>query len=121
MIRLSDFITVTSTMQFFFRTSDFAPDINITEAALDLFFISETAVGLGEVEENNYVVYPNPVYNYLFVEGLVDESEYEVFNTTGQLVLKGQLGTQSYIDVECLNRGVYVLKIEGRIHRFVKN
>ena len=61
-IRISDFTTLTSTMQFAFKTSDIEPMGNITEAAIDHFYVAEAdELSLEEGDYTSYSIYPNPV------------------------------------------------------------
>jgi Secretion system C-terminal sorting domain len=59
-------------------------------------------------------IYPNPVQNQLFFElkkGLPEDYNVSVFNLQGQLV-KREILRGSTMDVENLNNGIYVLKIQ---------
>jgi hypothetical protein len=120
-LRIQDFIPITSTMQFFFKTSDISPNINITEAGVDHFFIAEAdELGLTE-KEVNLRVYPNPVDNQLRVEGLESVERFSVFSPSGSEVLSGVISsTEQSIDVSNLNQGVYFLMISSEVIKFVK-
>ncbi|MNY36550.1 Ser-Thr-rich glycosyl-phosphatidyl-inositol-anchored membrane family protein [compost metagenome] len=56
-------------------------------------------------------VYPNPVKDILNVTNITLNSNYEIFNTAGQLVSKGNLGTGK-IAVSKLTKGVYFINID---------
>jgi Secretion system C-terminal sorting domain len=59
-------------------------------------------------------IYPNPVQNQLFFElkkGLPEDYDVSIFNLQGQL-MKREILRGSSIEVENLNNGIYVLKIQ---------
>lgn len=69
-------------------------------------------------------IYPNPVSDRLnIVMELKKPETVFVYDMTGKMVLKSQIGTnKSYINVSKLPKGVYVLMIKGTSfsHKFVK-
>lgn len=72
-----------------------------------------TAGGLNtlSIDENNSYgigVYPNPVSSTLNITGLENSNSY-LYNSIGQLVLSSNLST---IDLNRLDRGVYILIVE---------
>ncbi|MCH2224403.1 MAG: choice-of-anchor B family protein [Crocinitomicaceae bacterium] len=120
-LRLSDYIAITNTMQFFFRTGDLDPDINITEAGVDYFYISDGVSSIEEVEDNDLVIYPNPTSGLLSVEGLETAEEYSVFNMQGQKVLFGTLvPEQNKIQFSSVESGVYFLHLNDNITKIFK-
>lgn len=117
-IKLSDYITITPFMQFSFITGDLF-DGNITEAALDHFYIldeSELSVD-GETLEN-LSVYPNPFTNELKVEGLALGALYQVIDMNGRTVVDGKY--MGVIDVRDLNPGLYLFRTGDRTLKIVK-
>lgn len=69
--------------------------------------------------ERNIIVYPNPVESYISIKTGIDREnlQYAILNTSGQLVLKGNIlsnGLQS-IDASQLLSGVYLLEIENSL------
>jgi surface protein len=79
---------------------------------------------LGTNDQNliNISIYPNPVTDKLFFQGLSNVSKVSVYNVLGKLVLSKM--TLSEIDVSNLKNGIYLIKvtdIEGQlVHRFIK-
>ena len=120
--RISDFITLTSTMQLFVKTSDFDPDINITEAGFDRFRIGESSE-LGLVEKSNeLVIYPNPSSGIFNVEGGQGSQSYQILSWSGEVVQEGELNTtESEIDLRSVINGVYFLRINNRVFKVIKN
>lgn len=78
-----------------------------------------------ELESNPVQVYPNPVTDYLFIDGnFQDGTEVLVYNMTGQLASKFEL-TDGKIDLSRLKSGQYIVKIlsDDNVHtqQIVKN
>jgi choice-of-anchor B domain-containing protein len=119
--RISDFITLTSTMQFFFNTSDEDPNVNITEAAIDKFFIIESFELGVEQLVNEVKVYPNPVQNQLTVKTKIVNTPYRMVSLEGAEVKKGVLTNElTSIDVSVLKSGVYFLSIADEVYKVIK-
>lgn len=122
-IRLSDYVNLTSTMQVFITTSDFDPDVNITEAGFDNFQITEGDIaGIAEeISENEVVLYPNPTNGILNLSELVTASDVKVFDLFGRIVWQSKANTNiTQIDVSQLPSSTYIIQIEDTIQRFVK-
>jgi alpha-tubulin suppressor-like RCC1 family protein len=82
---------------------------------------------LSQTQSGNIQIYPNPVSDVLFIEGIdcdISKSNqlincrYEIFNSTGQLVQKGNIS--STISVINLITGSYTLKIGNSSFKFIK-
>lgn len=80
------------------------------------------AFGIEENPVSLIRTYPNPVNDRLYITGLEEAAEMNIYNISGQLVLSTY--TQSYIDVNSLESGVYILSIlkgkEQSTHKLVK-
>ncbi len=63
-------------------------------------------------------IYPNPVKDILNIEGLQSKQPYEIINIEGKLLKKGI--AQSSINIFGLPKGVYLLKLQGRNIKFIK-
>ena len=68
-------------------------------------------------------IYPNPVVNTLFIDGLNEETTVSVFSLTGQLVLHTR--TNHSVNLSGLVSGVYLLEIihngESTQHKLIKH
>ncbi len=62
-------------------------------------------------------VYPNPVKDKLFIDGVNGITKYSVLNLSGAKVIKG-IG--KVVDVSGLNSGIYILRINDKNIRFIK-
>ena len=120
-IRLEDFITVTSTMQFFFRADDFDPGINITEAGLDKFMIVNIEELNVEELETVFIVYPNPTNSFINVKGLKNDANYSLIDTKGKPVQEGIISfANPSIDIRSLNNGFYFMQLNGEVYKVNK-
>lgn len=118
-IRIEDYISITSTMQVFVLTSDFEPNVNTTEAGFDYFRV----INAKDLEGNSEVfnVFPNPVSQFLTVEGIIQPAEFQLVNLQGEIVLEGVVSSQeNKIDVQFLSSGIYYLKIGNNRVKIVK-
>lgn len=77
----------------------------------------ESATEIEELEISSVFVFPNPVSNTLYVQGVEDDAILEVYNLTGKSILK-ERGTE--IDVTSLNQGTYILRINTQHIKFIK-
>ncbi len=120
-LRLQDYITVTSTMQFFFRTSDFDPDINITEAGVDMFFINEHVVGIDEKELTRIQAFPNPTNGKIELSNIESEQSYEVLDASGKIIRSGTVSNVlNEIDIESVETGLYFVHVSDQIIKIFK-
>jgi hypothetical protein len=119
-IRISDFIGVTSTMQLFFRTSDELATPNVTEAAVDNFYIVErTFVGLETNESSRLELYPNPSNGIIHVRKLNYTAPFEVRSYDGTLITRGLIEPNGSIDGHEWSAGVYFIKVGDELQKIV--
>lgn len=120
-IRITDFISLTSTMQFFFNTSDEEPNGNVTEAAIDNFFIVEFDELNIEEKENELKIYPNPFQNEITIEGFQNLGSYRLMTLGGELVKEGFLSDKkNTISMSDLKNGVYFLRVSDKVYKVIK-
>jgi hypothetical protein len=90
------------------------------EVELDNFILEDLSVGIDELAGNFISVFPNPVEGKLFYSvnnSHALNSHIKIFNSCGATVYSTQLdGSDSFIDVSNLARGIYFLKIESEDH-----
>jgi len=72
---------------------------------------------------NSIKLYPNPVIDKLFIQGLSNPTKISVYNILGKLVFSKT--TSSEINVSNLQNGIYILKIvdeqKNIVRKFIKN
>ncbi|MFP4665028.1 MAG: T9SS type A sorting domain-containing protein [Bacteroidales bacterium] len=70
---------------------------------------------------SGFEIYPNPVHDRLYINGLrtYRDAEVKVYNASGQLMLQEKLH-EDYLDVASLPKGFYLLKIHSEDEIFVQ-
>lgn len=116
--RISDFVTPTSTVQVSFVTFDMFGSANITEAAIDHFYIAEAAeLGLDESKVQTKL-YPNPAKDILYLENFKGSTK--VFDAMGRLIYESEIEDQIHqIDLSTWSNSIYTIWNEGRHHKFI--
>lgn len=110
--------------------TDTITDTTITSFSNYTFLISEgfgdtTAVinwcattGINEIDDESFIVYPNPAEDYLIISGslMTFPTEIDIYNATGQLVLDKSTAGNSFekIDVSHFSPGIYFLVFSGQ-------
>jgi hypothetical protein len=111
-IRLSDYIVPSATMQIVFRVSDNDPNVNITEAGIDYFYISNSNVldvNSSAIEVG--VIYPNPTSGNLTVKSAMSIGDFELLDLNGKVVLSGiSHKSEMELDISALKSGFYIFK-----------
>ncbi len=78
---------------------------------------AESATDIEELGISSIFVFPNPVSNTLYIQGVDDDAALEVYNLTGKSLIK-EKGTE--LDVTSLNQGTYILRINNQYVKFIK-
>ena len=87
---------------------------NGCDSILTLITSIDTSSNIGAQEGviQEIIVYPNPVSeSTLFIDGLLTNHHFTVYNSTGEVVLTGH--TRDKINLNPLPAGAYVLRLEG--------
>ncbi|MCH2231992.1 MAG: choice-of-anchor B family protein [Crocinitomicaceae bacterium] len=121
-IRILDYISLTSTMQIFFSTSDLDPNVNVCEAGIDHFFIAESSVLDIEERDNDLVIFPNPTTDLLSIRGGKKGVSYEIVGVNGVVVSHGECTSEiTNVDVSYFETGTYFLVVENNTYKFLKS
>lgn len=93
-------------------------DFNAGAYSASRTFTTGAAVGIESTTNNNQLIlYPNPATTELNIKG-IENAEYEIYNSIGQLVQHGtSLGSK--VDIGALEKGMYLLKVESGVGRFI--
>ncbi|MEL7005746.1 MAG: T9SS type A sorting domain-containing protein, partial [Bacteroidota bacterium] len=62
-------------------------------------------------------IYPNPTVSELFIQSNLDSPDYQIYDQKGLVV---STGSGKKVDVSTIPAGVYFLKVEARVFRFLK-
>ncbi len=76
-----------------------------------------TAVEESEMKDE-ISIYPNPVKNMLYVNGIDGPTELSIYNSTGVQVIK--TSSAGKVDLSRLLKGVYLLKIDNEVFKIIK-
>jgi choice-of-anchor B domain-containing protein len=122
-IRLQDYISITNSMTVKFNVSDLNPDVNITEAGIDYFFISnENTLDSDVLGSDEILIYPNPFNNQLLISGLEIGSDIQVYNVNGQLLLSEKVDKELVeLATEALKSGIYFVKAKNEVFKVIKD
>ncbi len=115
------YFSIFERIQFYFQTSDFDPNTNVTEAGIDDFYIfNASELGL-ESPENKLQIYPNPTSSLIKIKGLSARVEYQVLTMQGELMMSDFVSLENnFIDVQELATGIYILRIGNSILKIIK-
>lgn len=83
-----------------------------TPAANTIYRFTPTTLNTLSLNKPTVSVYPNPSQNSLFINGLNDSSNYEIYDSKGSLVHKGLLeSNNNEVKITTLNSGIYFIRI----------
>ncbi|MGO1584756.1 MAG: T9SS type A sorting domain-containing protein [Mesonia sp.] len=71
-------------------------------------------------ESHRLVVFPNPAEDFILAKGTLNSQEFSIHNVLGQKIINGNLIKDQKINVSSLRKGIYFLKIERRVVKFLK-
>lgn len=120
-IPLSGLIPITSSMQVAVSLSDYDPNVNITEAAFDEFYVTNTDVSevLSHTVEPS--LYPNPCVHDVTFTHLNTNEPFEIFDVMGKKMMIGIAQTATLtLEVSSWNEGIYVFHQGQKTIRFIK-
>ncbi len=85
-----------------------------------VFTVAETGVNLNTI--STLSVYPIPATNVLFVEGLENSESLSIIDITGKVVQSEQVtNNKMKINISGLDTGIYIIRTDDSIQKFVKN
>lgn len=79
-----------------------------------------TASSVAEINNISLPVFPNPTSDGFYVNGLEDDSELNLFDMSGRLVLSKQVADGDFIDISYLPRGIYLVKAGSMTIKLIK-
>ena len=69
----------------------------------------------------NVFIFPNPSNNKIQISGLAGSLSYEIYNIMGMKIFVGTVSKNEQINIETLIQGVYFLKLNNKVLKFIKN
>jgi hypothetical protein len=95
---------------------------NYASTKSNIVYSANTTSNVNDILIDEGIVYPNPVDNTLYIQGLSGAAQFEIYSTQGILLNNGIF--KSTIDVSNLQSGLYHLRIKTtkgwRTHKFIK-
>lgn len=89
----------------------------------DVTFDDDISVGLNDVENSGFAIYPNPSQGSFTIQfdnqELQEEYQVKIFDSNGKLIVELNSRSSS-IELESLTRGVYFVKVENSSARFIE-
>ncbi len=88
---------------------------------LTVDFVSfDQPLAVKPIANTSIAIYPNPATNLVSVWGVESGLNYSVFDVTGKQLIKGITTSYTSIDVAHLDKGCYIININGATTRFIK-
>jgi hypothetical protein len=87
----------------------------------DFYYIATTAIE--PTDASNIKIYPNPVKDELFIEGIelnLEKETASIYNLQGLEIINRRLEGDKSINVSQLTPGIYILKIGAYTSKFIK-
>ena len=121
-IPINGLLTINNTMQISVTISDENPNINITEAAFDHFWVSNyITTDISENTKEKFSLYPNPSNEKITIENAEIDSYVHIRDLNGKIQKTIQVSTSKMeIDLQCLSAGIYIIQNLGQSIRFIK-
>jgi hypothetical protein len=83
-------------------------NVGLSEFAV---YNTKAPTGINEIGGNEVQLYPNPVKNILFIDGLTGKSKISIYDSRGKMILNKPV-TGNQIDLNNLQSGLYTIIIE---------
>jgi choice-of-anchor B domain-containing protein len=121
-IPINGLLTINNTMQISVTISDENPNINITEAAFDHFWVSNyNTTDISENTKEEFSLYPNPSNEKITIENAEIDSYLHIRDLNGKVQKTIQVSTSKMeIDLQFLSAGIYIIQNLGQSIRFIK-
>ena len=121
-IPINGLLTINNTMQISVTISDENPNINITEAAFDHFWVSNyITTDISETTKEEFSLYPNPSNDKIIIENAEIDSYVDIRDLNGKIQKTIQVSVNKMeIDLQSLSAGIYIIQNLGQSIRFIK-
>jgi len=86
----------------------FSDPVSASQTNGTIVWYENPLLSVNENESNDFVLYPNPVNDSLYIQTSRVPLEYLIYNSKGQKIMEGMWQpSQTYIDVSHLSSGIY--------------
>jgi hypothetical protein len=110
---------IAETQYYYSLTSYDAEDYALTIAVGD--FTTQSGLGIESVEDSEIKLYPNPVKESFRIAGLTAPTQVTVANVSGRTVWQQTVAGDESISVGHLPQGIYLVRVNGRTVKTIKN
>ncbi len=111
-IDLSDYLGESILARFQFRSDGGVREDGFYFDDLTFNVVQEGTLSAGDVEDQQFVIHPNPVKDILNITTPIEDYKLEVFNIQGQRIISHEGVRGSYqIDYDAYTSGLYILKL----------
>jgi hypothetical protein len=108
-------------MQLVVSIADYDPNVNITEAAFDEFYVTNNSVNSLVETTSGLYIFPNPSHDFVTLTGFSTNEPYVIMDNFGRFVAQGQAETvELKLDVQHWHAGFYVVQHAGKLLKFIK-
>lgn len=74
-----------------------------------------------DFEINKVAIYPNPATDFIQIKGLIEETNYTIYNTLGSIIKHGKINSDQQIKTQEFASGVYIINLNNQTNvNFVK-
>ena len=121
-IPISGLLTINNTMQISITISDENPNINVTEAAFDHFWVSNyNTTDISENTKEEFSLHPNPSNDKIIIENAEIDSYVDIRDLNRKVQKTIQVSANKMeIDLQSLSAGIYIIQNLGQSIRFIK-
>ncbi|MBT8253173.1 MAG: T9SS type A sorting domain-containing protein, partial [Bacteroidia bacterium] len=89
-----------------FILTDACGNENIVSASFNV----EDTLGISGENDTSLLIYPNPSYDHIIISGLVSQAKIEIYDLSGQRVLRETVLNDQHIPLD-LSAGLYLVKV----------
>jgi hypothetical protein len=89
-----------------------------TTNGTDVTFTTNTTTGIQNIPSEDVRIYPNPASHMVYIKGA--KGTVTIYSTDGQLIGSKQIAEDGSISVSSLTKGIYIIKINGKEYKLIK-
>lgn len=75
--------------------------------------IPNNGVGISEISETSFLLYPNPAHNYLDIPADIDIDFFNIYSIDGQLIMSSTTTQSSRVSLEGIRSGMYIVELRN--------
>jgi hypothetical protein len=116
-----EIIDATQSQAYVFTVADFDNDgdLDVVSAAynqndLNYFENQLIVLSIDDFNRNKVSLYPNPVVDYLYIEGLTGTETYKLYNQMGQILIQNEISNSGTINLSEFSAGIYFVELSGK-------